>query len=95
MVSRTDKEYDIRVGRFGRSNEKVVGFDVPVNERLVVYGLNTGDLGTSSAGGGEDVEKTHTICLASMQTVLMENLRPHMSKRSSRFGPRRSMTRTL
>jgi hypothetical protein len=30
-----------------------------------------------------------------MQTVLMENLRPHMSKRSSRLGPSKSMTCTL
>ena len=36
-----------------------------------------------------------TICFAAMQTVLMENLRPHMSNRSSRLGPRRSMTRML
>ena len=36
-----------------------------------------------------------TICLAAMHTVLIVNLRPHISKRSSRFGPSRSMTRTL
>ncbi len=35
------------------------------------------------------------ICFAVMTTVLMLNLRPHMSKRSSSEGPRRSMTRML
>jgi hypothetical protein len=35
-----------------------------------------------------------TICRAAMQTVLIENLRPHISKRSSKLGPRRSMTCT-
>ena len=39
--------------------------------------------------------KKLTICFAAMQTVLMLNLRAQRSKRSSRLGPRRSMTRTL
>ena len=38
---------------------------------------------------------THTICFAAMHTVLMVNFRPHMSNKSSRFGPSRSITRTL
>ena len=36
-----------------------------------------------------------TICFAAMQTVLIVNFRPHISKRSSKLGPSRSMTRTL
>ena len=47
--------------------------------------------GPLGAGGREG----RTICRAAMHTVLIENLRPHMSKRSSRLGPRRSMTRML
>ena len=36
-----------------------------------------------------------TICRAAMQTVLIENFLLHMSNRSSRLGPRRSMTKML
>ena len=36
-----------------------------------------------------------TICLAAMHTVLIENFLPHISNRSSKLGPRRSMTRML
>lgn len=48
-----------------------------------------------SAEGVRAKGRVLTICLAAMHTVFMVNLRPHMSKRSSRFGPRRSITRTL
>ena len=41
-------------------------------------------------GGGE-----RTICRAAIQTVLTENLRPHISNKSSRLGPNKSMTRIL
>ena len=36
-----------------------------------------------------------TICFAAIHTVLTENFLPHMSNKSSRLGPRRSMTRML
>ena len=36
-----------------------------------------------------------TICRAAMHTVLIVNLRPHISNRSSRLGPSRSMTKML
>lgn len=36
-----------------------------------------------------------TICLATMTTVLMENFLLQWSNRSSKLGPRRSMTRML
>jgi hypothetical protein len=36
-----------------------------------------------------------TICLAVITTVFVLNLRPHISKRSSKLGPSKSMTRML
>jgi len=52
---------------------------------------------SSSNGQYEEkhIESRLTICLAVMTTVLMLNFRPHMSKRSSNEGPRRSITRML
>lgn len=44
-------------------------------------------------GNGELLQRT--ICLATMTTVLMLNLRLQWSKRSSREGPSKSMTKML
>lgn len=80
----------------GTTDEEIVGFDITVYEIFLVDGLHSGDL-------RDDIKTSllfwggvcRTICLAAMQTVLVENLRPHMSKRSSKLGPRRSMTKML
>ena len=59
-------------------------------------GRRAGGIRTRARSGGQRTgADTRTICRAAMQTVLIENLRPHMSKRSSKLGPRRSMTRIL
>lgn len=78
------------------ADKEVVWLDVTVDEVLFVDGLNTGyleQLNVRECIDGSD--EVPTICLAAMQTVLVENFRPHMSKRSSKLGPRRSMTRML
>ena len=89
------------VSRLGArpANQEVVGLDVTVDEVLLVYSLNTSDLWqppfsvTAHAYAARICART--ICRAAMHTVLIENLRPHMSNRSSKLGPRRSMTRML
>jgi hypothetical protein len=45
--------------------------------------------------GFEAVGIRHTICLAAIATVLMLNFRLHMSNKSSKLGPNKSMTRIL
>jgi hypothetical protein len=85
------------------TDQKVVGLDVAVNEVLLVDGLDSGELATSARLKGQRGEKGWcnpwrerlTICFAVMQHVLMLNFLWHMSKRSSRDGPSRSMTRML
>ena len=46
-------------------------------------------------GLGSSGRTRRTICRAAMQTVLTENLRPHISNKSSSDGPSKSMTRIL
>lgn len=96
---------DIGILRARDSDKEVVGLDVAVYERLVMDRLNprnlmceqkTQDMKLTGAQGiGRQEGVTLTICLAARHTVLMENLRPHMSNKSSRLGPRRSIARTL
>ena len=85
----------IRGLRSGATDEEVVGFDITVYEIFLVDGLHSGDLRDNVNMLIVPDWVNHTICLAAMQTVLLENLRPHMSKRSSKLGPRRSMTKML
>lgn len=60
----------------------------------VILFLLRSDPGTAYRPAQDD-NLSLTICFAAMHTVLMLNLRLHMSKRSSRLGPRRSITRML
>ena len=61
-----------------------------------MYGLHAGDLGGVWARMSLSVSHMRrTICRAAMHTVLTLNLRPHISKRSSKLGPSRAMTRML
>jgi hypothetical protein len=78
----------------GASNKEVVRFDISVDEVLLVDRLNAGKL-VSLARGEHGSRKEPTICLATITTVLVENRRLQWSKRSSRLGPRRSITRIL
>jgi len=73
------------------TDEEVVGLDVSVDQVLLVYRLYSGELRIISIVR----EMSLTICLAVIQQVLTLNLRPHKSKRSSRDGPSRSITRML
>lgn len=41
------------------------------------------------------LEMKRTICFASIATVFMLNLREHMSNKSSRLGPKISITNIL
>jgi hypothetical protein len=94
----------------GTSDQEVVGLDITVNQVLLVDGLDPGDLGSMTSSATmmislrpnamphrdfEALGTRLTICLATIQQVLTENLRPHMSNRSSIEGPKRSMTRML
>ena len=89
------------IGSFGARapDEEVVGLDVTVDEVLFVYCLNTSDLyqppfsATAHTYAGQMCART--ICRAAMHTVFIENFLPHISNRSSRLGPSRSMTRIL
>jgi len=92
------------------ADEEVVGLDVAVDQVLLVDRLHARELCRGTAARRKRATKRvvnkwppplarvggqRTICLAVMHTVLVENLRPHMSNRSSRLGPRRSITSTL
>lgn len=91
------------------SDQEVVGLDITIDQVLLVNGLNPGDLWSVTSSTRMislcPVEMPHhnlqalgtrlTICLATIQQVFTENLRPHMSNRSSIEGPKRSMTRML
>jgi hypothetical protein len=78
------------------ANEEVVRFNIPINEILVMDSLYTGNLKNMNEKLSESTRLVvRTICLAAIQTVLMLNLRPQISKRSSRLGPSRSITRIL
>jgi hypothetical protein len=92
------------------SDQEVVGLDITVDQVLLVDGLDPGDLSSMTSSATmmislcpigmpprdlEAVDTRLTICLATIQQVLTENLRPHMSNRSSIEGPKRSMTRML
>ena len=57
--------------------------------------LNARDLQHEMRWKPVKAKMENTICRAAMHTVFIENLRPHISKRSSRLGPRRSITRML
>ena len=46
-------------------------------------------------GAHSTTKSERTICLAAIHTVLIENFLPHMSNKSSKLGPKRSMTRIL
>ena len=81
-----------------RANQEIVGFNIAVYKILLVNGLDTVELVERERLENECSKmQVHeiTICLASMQVVLRVNFRPHKSNKSSRFGPKRSMTRTL
>jgi hypothetical protein len=60
-----------------------------------MYGLDAGDLTVGKEQKGGVIHVLQTICFAAMHTVLIENFRPHISNKSSRLGPSRSMTRML
>jgi len=77
------------------SDEEVVWFDVTVDEILLVDGLYARKLAIVSKGHERLIRHKLTICFATITTVFMENFRWQWSKRSSRLGPRRSMTRML
>jgi hypothetical protein len=90
------------------SDQEVVGLDITVDQVLLVDGLDPGDLSSVTSSTMISLRPnamSHrdfgalctrlTICLATIQQVLTENLRPHMSNRSSIEGPKRSMTRML
>lgn len=87
------------VRRFGAwtTDEEVVRFDVTIDEVLLMDDLDTSQLAKERMRTEMRVDRciTRTIWRAAIQTVFMENLRPHISNRSSREGPRRSMTRIL
>ena len=99
----TDQMDDIGILRARDPDKKIVGFDVAVYEGLVMDRLNSRNLmggrklrkRTGIPGVKELIALGLTICFAAMHTVLIENLRPHMSNRSSRLGPKRSIARTL
>jgi len=76
------------------ADEEVVGLDVPVDEVLLVDGLDPRQLHRISVVHNAS-SATHTICFATMTTVLMENFLLQWSNKSSRLGPSRSMTRML
>lgn len=78
----------------GTSNKEVVGFDISVDQVLLMNSLHAGELDMLAAIDLGYIER-RTICLATMTTVLMVNRRLQWSKRSSRLGPRRSITRML
>lgn len=86
------------------SYQKVVGLNVSVDEILLMDGLYSRELSILLATRGFHLHNCDgtlmrfgglTICLATMTTVLIENLRLQWSKRSSNEGPSRSMTRML
>lgn len=79
----------------GATDQEVVGLDVTVDEVLLVDGLDAGQLHSISASARDKRATGRTICLATMTTVLMEKRRLQWSKRSSKLGPSRSMTRML
>ena len=94
--------YALTIGHFGpwSTDKKVIGLNVAVDQILVVNSLHTRDLHTTRLVKRRSKIKfarmnERTICRAAIHTVLIENLRPHMSNKSSRLGPRRSMTRML
>jgi len=84
------------VGALGAwpADQEVVGLDVSVDEVLLVDGLDARQL-TVLTIGLRDGMGGLTICFATMTTVLIENLRLQWSKRSSKLGPSKSMTRML
>lgn len=54
--AKVDDVHDVRSLGRGTPNEKVVGFDVAVDEVLLVDGLNARELcGVSDGGGGERI----------------------------------------
>lgn len=86
------------VGSLGAraADQEVVGLDVTVDEVLLVDGLDAGQLRLDvSFTSQSTMPGIRTICLATMTTVLMEKRRLQWSKRSSKLGPSRSMTRML
>ena len=97
---------DISIFRARDPDKEIVGLDVAIYEGLVMDRLNSRDLmdeqETQNKGREYRAWKDQsledfglTICFAAMHTVLIENLRLHMSNKSSRLGPNRSIARTL
>jgi hypothetical protein len=89
----------LTVGSFGArtTNQEVVRFDIAINQIFLMNGLHSRKLSTSMRTQGNELvdEWLLTICRAAMHTVLIENFRPHISNKSSKLGPRRSITRML
>jgi hypothetical protein len=59
-----------------------------------VDGLHSRQLDGISTGH-RTAQMRHTICFATMTTVLIENFLLQWSNKSSKLGPSRSMTRML
>lgn len=62
------------------TDEEVVGLDITVDEVLLVNGLDARELQSQAlvarpTSGSPINENIHTICLATMTTVLVENRR--------------------
>jgi hypothetical protein len=79
------------------ADQEVIGLDIAVDEVLVVDRLHPRELRVSDVNQRNPwaERRRRTMALATITTVLMLNFLPHRSNRSSRLGPKRSMTRTL
>lgn len=77
------------------TNQEVVRLDVTVDEVLLVDSLDARQLQAMLVHSRGVTLEERTICLATMTTVLIENRRLQWSKRSSKLGPSKSMTRIL
>jgi hypothetical protein len=93
--AKVDNVDDVGALGTGAANKEVVGLDVPVDEVLLMDRLDSRQLGEVSARKNDDGVSRHTICFATMTTVLMENFLLQWSNKSSKLGPSRSITRML
>ena len=77
------------------ADKEVVWLDIAVDEVLLVDSLDSRQLRRSLEDRWNQLIVLLTICLATMTTVLMEKRLLQWSKRSSRDGPSRSITKML
>src|ERR1700722_10803009 len=75
------------------SYQEIIRLDISIDQVFLMNGLHTSYLWRKFDSDRAQINGMLTICRAARHTVLIENFLPHISNRSSRLGPRRSITR--